>query len=265
MKIKQGWIMVKDSFTNKMIPFFLKVRSEDVVSTDTIKIDKVLQHTSLKWSEELVSDTIDSTVYKFTRNFSGSTGELDENGELSTACVENGVLYYHMFKDGRAHIEGEVQISNQGRDGNGDTESSIKIIDLPYAIKKSFLNSSEWNDAYKVDGDEYTNGPTNPIKISRVDGISSSCLGAFISDATVSATILENGMKLFRLNIVDYFNKEIEHGLTNFMATYLQSYAVDMGIVDKDETDEVTPQELYNATRYRISIDFHWNSDDNTV
>lgn len=265
MKIKQGWLMAKDSITNKMIPFFLKVRSEDIVPTDTIKINTVLSRTSLKWTEELVSDTTDATVYKFTRNFSGSTGELDNHGELSTACVENGVIYYHMFKDGRAHIEGEVQISNQGRDGNGDTESSIKIIDLPYAIKKSFLNSSDWNDTYKVDGDEYTNGPTNPIKITRADGIHSSCLGAFVSEEFVSAPSLEKGTKLFRLNIVDYFNKEIEYGLSKFMATFLQTYAVDMGIVAEDKTDEVTPQDLYNATRYVISIDFYWNLDDVSV
>lgn len=257
MKIKKGWLMAKDTSTNKMIPFFLKVRSEDIIPTDKISIGKVLKRTSMKWSESLVSNSQDATVYKFTRNFSGNIGDLDNNGEESTGCVENGILYYYLFKDGRAHIHGDVQISNQGRDGNG-TDNSTKIIDLPYAINKSFMDSDDWIDAYKVEGDEYTNGPKNPIRISRADGINSSYLGAYVSYQDITANNLGFGNELFRLNIVDYFNKEIEYGLSEFTAQYLQNYVVEMGIVPEDKLSTTTPQDLYNAARYNISIDFKW-------
>lgn len=257
MKIKKGWLMVKDTLTNKMVPFFLKVRSEDVISTDRVYIRKVLRHTSMKWSETLVNDTPDVTVYKFTRNFSGNIGDIDSNGEEATGYVENGVLYYYLFKDGRAHIHGEVQVSNQGRDGDG-TDNSTKIIDLPYSVNESFMDADDWIDNYRVEGDEYTNGPKNPIRITRADGMNSSYLGAYLTYQDIMANQLGFGNELFRLNIVDYFNKEIEYGLTEFVAQYLQNYVVEMGIVPEEKLSETTPQDLYNAARYNISIDFYW-------
>ena len=129
---------------------------------------------------------------------------------------------------------------------------------MPYAIKKTFLDSDDWTDSYKVDGDSYTNGPKNPIKIRRADGLNVSYLGAYVSSADITATELGNGKDLFRLNIVDYFNQEIEYGMSDYTAEYLQNYVVDMGIVSKDKLSKLTAKDLYNATRYSISHEFYW-------
>ena len=45
MRIKKGWLMARDELTRKMIPFFLKVRSEDIVPTSPVKISEALRHT----------------------------------------------------------------------------------------------------------------------------------------------------------------------------------------------------------------------------
>ena len=258
MKIKKGWMFVKDAVSNKMVPFFLKVRTEDIISTDQVPIAKALKHTSMKWNQELVSDDVNATVYKFTRNYSGKKSTKDSNGETSTACVENGILYYYLFKDGRATISGQVQISNNERDGSGNDSSSIKTIDLPYAINESYMDSTDWNDAYKVEGDAFTTGPSNPIVVTRMDGIHPGYLGSYVAYEDITAYVLEFSRELFRLNIVDYLNKEIEDNLNEFTTEYIQQYAVDMGIVTEDQISSVTAQNLYDAAKYNILINFRW-------
>lgn len=126
-----------------MIPFFVKVRSEDIVKTDPIKIDAVLTPTSMRWTEARVEDNVDVTVYKYTANWVGND---DPHHETVDPTIFEGELLYKMYKDGRMEVTGSLRMEPTGTD---ITANFIKYsIHLPFAFPEEKPQvSAKWKYA----------------------------------------------------------------------------------------------------------------------
>lgn len=108
MKIRKGFILTEDKDTKKMVPFFVNVRSEDVIITDKINIDDVLKQTSTRWGLSKVIDNIIETVYIYSASWTSASDSLQE--DIPVERFE-GTVEYHLYKDGRLEIIGLCESS----------------------------------------------------------------------------------------------------------------------------------------------------------
>lgn len=135
MKVRSGFLLALDEHTKKMIPFFVKVRSKDIVPTDPVKIEEVLQPTSQRWTLQKMLDRVDMTTYVYSTEWSSSD---DPNGESYYNMSENvkGELTYSLFKDGRMEVDGVI-ISSSIEDfftSSTGCATYISYLPMPFAI-----------------------------------------------------------------------------------------------------------------------------------
>ena len=108
MKVRRGFLIAYDAALRKMIPFFVKVRSRDIIPDNPIDITAALTQTSTRWNLDRVEDSVDVTVYKYTANW---TSKTDPNAETVGTDVCDGELYYYLYKDGRMEVRGSMRLS----------------------------------------------------------------------------------------------------------------------------------------------------------
>ena len=136
MKYRAGFLLCENKETKKMIPYFVKVRSEDIFPTNPVVIEDVLQHTSTRWELIRVVNETDATYYYFTQKYE-NPGE-DTYGEVIPSNYLDARICYKLHKDGMMTVSGTFRT-----DGVLNEESSIdamkalvyeKTIHLPYAL-----------------------------------------------------------------------------------------------------------------------------------
>ena len=148
MLSRSGFILALDEATKKMIPFFVKVRSKDIIPTNPVEIEKVLQPTSHRWTLYHVSDRVDSTVYEFHADWrSTDDPEGESYNDLPTEFT--GVIVYKLYKDGSVDVEGTLQILRDDRHPAPfppptklDTNLAFNI-PLPFELPKMSWNLKE--------------------------------------------------------------------------------------------------------------------------
>lgn len=133
MKVRKGWILTYDDALRKMIPFFINVRSRDITPDNPITIDAALQHTSTRWTQYRVEDSVPVTVYKYTANWENTT---DANGETVYSDWCDGNLTYYLYKDGRVELDGIIRLKASDI-SIGDIPEYTYTIALPYALPES--------------------------------------------------------------------------------------------------------------------------------
>lgn len=129
MKVRKGFLLSYEKKLRRMIPFFVKVRSEDIVKTNPVEIGAVLVPTSQRWIEDRVEDTVDATVYRYTAEWADKS---DPHNETIDPTVFSGDLVYTMYKDGRMFIDGVLNMELiEETDSDGCFKYSVH---LPYGF-----------------------------------------------------------------------------------------------------------------------------------
>lgn len=132
MKARRGFLLAYDKDRRTMIPFFLKVRSDDIVPTNPVQIDSVLVPTSMRWEEVRVEEDVDVTVYKYAANW---TDRHDVHNETVDPLKFTGELLYKLYKDGRMELYGDLDMEFMDTDtATGLLEYSVH---LPYAFPEA--------------------------------------------------------------------------------------------------------------------------------
>lgn len=157
MKCKRGFITYRDEKTKKEHPFFLKVRSKDIVVTTPIKINEHLVKTSELFTLVNEYHGHDYSSYKFMTNTTRTSSTfVESSGERLYSNFLFGGMTYKLFRDGTVDIYGSLHISvsdveeyNKAEYGKSGTYFQLA---LPYGIKKistpSGTPSFLFNDLY---------------------------------------------------------------------------------------------------------------------
>lgn len=143
MKAFKGWLTAKDPATKTEVPFFVRVRSQDIEVLNPIKIDEYLIKTSNDYEEVLNKNFTEFSLYRYKINTL-----IDEHS--STQRHLTGYVEYKLYRDGSFTIVGAVtspRISSvQLREGDYDYISEANSlftpslglirIPLPYGIDR---------------------------------------------------------------------------------------------------------------------------------
>ena len=141
MKCSKGFLTAKDPETKKEVPFFVKVRSKDIVVTTPIKIDEYLYKTSNNYTLESEYHGHDYSQYVFKNLNDPIIGGVTR-------------IVYKLFRDGTLRIDGHSIVSKfteLTNDGPNSEEYFINVdadenrfyrIQLPYSISPTVSLSS---------------------------------------------------------------------------------------------------------------------------
>lgn len=134
MKIRKGWILTLNKYTKKMTPFFVKVRSEDIVPTDPIDITAALKQTSTRWKLTRKEDRVDCTFYHYV----GSWSDLfDANAEDVGSTFLEGELDYYLYKDGRMEMDGKLRVNGTYTAIDDKYAYINSVVYLPFAFEET--------------------------------------------------------------------------------------------------------------------------------
>lgn len=165
MKARKGFLLSYDKHLRELIPFFVKVRSEDIVKTDPVDIRSVLVQTSMRWQEERVEDNVDATIYRYTTEWADKD---DAHNETVDPEKFKGDLTYKLYKDGRMEVTGWMKM--EFIDSDPTTGLLNYTVHLPYAFAESnpalhaswkFANLPFLVTAVNVDSVAITNAELN--------------------------------------------------------------------------------------------------------
>ena len=144
MKCSKGFLTAKDPETKKEVPFFVKVRSKDIVVTTPIMINNYLYKTSNDYTLESEYHGHDYSQYVFKNLNDSTTGGYTR-------------VVYKLFRDGTLRIDGRSSVSKFTKltdNGPGSEENYISNvadktrfyrIQLPYSISPTVpLSSDNW-------------------------------------------------------------------------------------------------------------------------
>jgi hypothetical protein len=163
MKCETGFVLAYDENLKRMIPFFLKVRSSDIVKNTSVDIYSALTNTSGRWDLTRQENDVDGVVYEFTADWESDT---DPNGGLTGSRVCKGSLTYYMYNDGRYEIHGHLRmcpVSTEEVTSNMDHH--VYSVYLPFAFTEehpmirvgwAYGNSYELAIASQVDDAKIT-------------------------------------------------------------------------------------------------------------
>lgn len=134
MECVKGYLVAEDEKTHHMMPFFVKVRTEDIVSTNAVNINKVLTKTSERWDVVDVYDDTEKTIYQFRQSFSGTP--VDPNAEVLYSTFLHADVTYVLHKYGKLEIYGVVRCNGNANPDFGLERLAVdKNILLPYAFE----------------------------------------------------------------------------------------------------------------------------------
>jgi hypothetical protein len=134
MKCETGFMLAYDKDLKRMLPFFMKVRSSDIVKNTNVDIYSALTYTSGRWDLARQENGVDSVMYEFTADWDS---DVDPNGGVvgSTKC--KGSLSYYMYMDGRYEIHGYVRMNPvESTAISGNTDHHVYSVYLPFAFKE---------------------------------------------------------------------------------------------------------------------------------
>lgn len=136
MKVRRGFLLTYDKALRKMIPFFVKVRSRDIIADNPIEISSVLKPTSGLWNLDRVEDTVNATTYKYTAQWTSRENPQSERVGTDFGDCE---LIYTLYKDGRMDINGTLRVSRSSRQTIDSVDFSEHRYDiyLPFAFPES--------------------------------------------------------------------------------------------------------------------------------
>ena len=149
MKCFRGWLLGRNIHTKKMVPFFVRVRSEDIYPTDAINPDEVLQPTSTRWTVSKAYNQSHHTIYYYTQSFDFAL--IDPFGEEIPSSYLDAVVRYDFDKDGILTVDGHIRVSGEKLTGLSklpDTTNEVykKQIYLPYALP-THISPGYWVNA----------------------------------------------------------------------------------------------------------------------
>ena len=133
MKVRKGWLVALNEDTKKMIPFFVNVRSQDIISTDPIDITAALKQTSTRWKLQRKEDHIDLTYYHYKANWDGT---YDVNAETVGSTLMDGYIDYYLYKDGRMEVDGIIRASGTYTSIDTNYGKIISNVYLPFAFEE---------------------------------------------------------------------------------------------------------------------------------
>lgn len=135
MKARKGWCIAYDEVLKKMIPYFIKVRSQDIVPTDPMVIEDKLKEISTRWQTQVMENMVDYTAYHLTANWNTTT---DPNGEECGSEYTKGAITYYLYKSGRLHVEGAVRVKGEiAEDAPIGFTKYHKRVYLPFALPEN--------------------------------------------------------------------------------------------------------------------------------
>lgn len=132
MKVRKGWLITLNKYTKKMTPFFVNVRSEDIVITDPIEITAALKQTTTRWKLSRKEDRVDCTFYHYTAAWSDT---FDANAEVVGSELMDAELDYYLYKDGRMEIDGYIRANGTYTAIDDNFASISSVIYLPFAFE----------------------------------------------------------------------------------------------------------------------------------
>lgn len=115
MKCVRGIPLVYDEDLKTMIPFFVRVRSHDIICDAELDITEVMKYTSSRWEIDRVENGVDLTYYKFIGDWDS---KYDRNNETVGTSFCRAELGYYIYKDGRLKIHADLRL-------NADTVTKI--------------------------------------------------------------------------------------------------------------------------------------------
>lgn len=131
MKVFKGWLLGLNTDTKKMVPFFVKVRSEDIVPTDPVVIGNALKQTSTRWKLKREEDRVDVTYYHYEASWDST---YDANAETVGSSFMDGYLDYYLYKDGRLEIDGMVRANGTYTAIDDNYGQVVSKVYLPFAF-----------------------------------------------------------------------------------------------------------------------------------
>ena len=132
MKVRKGWLVTLNEDTKKMIPFFVKVRSQDIISTDPIDITAALKQTSTRWNLVRKEDRTELTYYRYEANWNDS---YDVNAETVGSDFMDSYIDYYLYKDGRLEVDGIIRASGVYTAIDENYASITRAVYLPFAFE----------------------------------------------------------------------------------------------------------------------------------
>lgn len=133
MRVRKGWLVSINENTKKMVPFFVKVRSQDIVATDPIDITGVLKQTSTRWNLVRKEDRTDLTYYRFEANWDS---KYDANAETVGSDLMDGYIDYYFYKDGRLSVDGNIRATAEYNAINDTYATIASDVYLPFAFNE---------------------------------------------------------------------------------------------------------------------------------
>lgn len=131
MKVRKGWLVSLNLDTKKMIPFFVNVRSQDIVPTDPIDITAALKQTSTRWKLKRKEDRVDLTFYHYEANWDST---YDANAETVGSKLMDGYIDYYLYKDGRMEVDGIIRASGEYTAIDDNYANVVSHVYLPFAF-----------------------------------------------------------------------------------------------------------------------------------
>lgn len=133
MKVENGWLIKYNPFTKKMIPFFIRVRSRDIVSVDPVIPEDVLKRVSTRWQLVQYKDCCDFTFYEYLGSWVNNS---DPNAEVVGNSYSQSTIRYKMYKNGFFEVDGTIIIDGKLNSAANNQYDYTKTFYLPFAIPK---------------------------------------------------------------------------------------------------------------------------------
>lgn len=146
MKALSGWLIAYNPDTEKMMPFFMKVRSQDIVSTNPVKIATVLKQISMRWKLTRYEDNCDFTFYEYSGVW---VNDSDPNAEVVGNTYSDSVIRYTLYKNGYMTIDGVLRVGGELQETG--TQKYMKTLYLPFALPSNTLIELGIANAYTPD------------------------------------------------------------------------------------------------------------------
>lgn len=134
MKVRKGWLVSLNKDTKKMTPFFVNVRSQDIVTTDPIEITSALKQTSTRWKLVRTEDRVECTFYHYEASWETSS---DVNAEAVGSSFMEGYLDYYLYKDGRMEIDGKLRADGEYTAMRDNYAYTNTLVYLPFAFSNT--------------------------------------------------------------------------------------------------------------------------------
>lgn len=134
MKTRRGWLTTLNEDTKKMIPFFVRVRSEDIEVTNPVDLSAALTQTSTRWTLTRSEQLVDVTYFRYTANWADTE---DPNAEAVGCEFIDAYLDYYLYNDGRMEVDGIIRAKGTFEAIDEKYGIVTREIYLPFAFEET--------------------------------------------------------------------------------------------------------------------------------